>query len=64
MARSKGPDLSSRAENPNFDTHVSRVQRALGDATPAQRINGGRWYRGAYQDAKDVAMGVAPGVHI
>ena len=64
MARSKGPGLSSTAENPNFETHVVRVQQALGDATPTQRINGGRWYRGAYQDAKDVAMGLAPGVHI
>jgi hypothetical protein len=64
MARSKGPDLSSTAENPNFETHVGRVERALGDASATQRINGGRWYRGAYQDAKDVAMGVAPGVHI
>lgn len=61
--RNTGPNLSSTAENPYYEQHVGRVERALSDATTTQRISGGRWYRGAYQDAKDVAMGLAPGVH-
>ena len=64
MARSKGPDLSSTAENPNFETHVDRVQQARSRATPEQEIAGGRWYRAAYHDARTIALGVEPGVHV
>jgi hypothetical protein len=62
MVHSKGPDLSTTAENPNFETHVNCVQQARSRATPEQEIAGGRWYRAAYHDARTLALGVGPGV--
>ena len=57
MARSKGPDLSSTVENPNFETHVDRVGQARSRASDAQEISGGRWSRAAYHDARTIALG-------
>lgn len=58
----KGPDITNTAENPDFETHVGRVQGAMEQATPRQQIAGGRWYRGAFRDAVHIAHGVQPGV--
>ena len=64
MAPSKGPDLSSTAENPGFETHVGHVLQARSRASEAQEISGSRWYRAAYGDARSIALGAEPGVHI
>jgi hypothetical protein len=60
--KDKGPDITSTSENPDYETHVGRVQGSLAASTPRQRIAGGRWYRGAFQDAMHIAHGVEPGV--
>lgn len=60
----KGPDITNPAENPDFETHVGRVENAMAKATPEQQVAGGRWYRGAFQDAVHIAHGVQPGVKV
>lgn len=60
MAR-KGPDLTSPAENPGFEQHVSNINDMVGSASPDQRIAGKGWYRKAAQDVAHIATGIHPG---
>lgn len=61
MARGKGPNLASAAENPDHPQHVANVSNMIGSATPEQRIGGIGWYRSAAQDTMHIASGVDPG---
>lgn len=61
MARSKGPNLASPDENPDYGNHVANVRGMVQSASPSQRISGIGWYRRAAQDVSDIHLGVHPG---
>lgn len=61
MAGRKGPDLSSPAENPDFEAHVGNINAMTSSATPDQSISGHGWYRKAAQDVAHTAIGIHPG---